>query len=153
MNGQAEPASDGAADSRKSLSRVRARPVNAIKLLIVDEHEVVRRALSARLNSTPGFEVEAVGSFADGLSRAAAARPDVVLMELKGKDRAGLDAIGQLAQGARVVVLTSYMDEEERDAALRAGARRYWLKEINSPRLIEDIRAVAAEPPQTHPGQ
>ncbi|MBI3360839.1 MAG: response regulator transcription factor [Chloroflexi bacterium] len=117
-----------------------------LKLFIIDEHQDVREALRARLSSTPGFEVEAVGSFAEGLRGVDEGKPDVVLMELKGKDHAGLQAMRQLASKTRVVVLTSYTDEEEREAALRAGAWRYWLKDIDSTRLIEGIRAVAAEP-------
>jgi DNA-binding NarL/FixJ family response regulator len=120
--------------------------VSKIKLLIIDEHEIVRQALLARLEPTPDFEVEAVGTFADGMNRAIASRPDVVLMELKSQDRQRLEAVSQLSEQTRVVVLTSYNDDLERDTALRAGARRYWLKETNSPRLIEEIRGVVAEP-------
>lgn len=122
-----------------------------IRVLIIDEHAAVCRALMVRLSAVASIEV--VGSactYEEGLTETRAYRPDVILLELKGgteSDIAPLDAIsGLLARGpAGVIVLTSYLDEVEREHALEAGARRYLLKDIDTTRLVREIEAVAGE--------
>jgi DNA-binding NarL/FixJ family response regulator len=119
-----------------------------LRILIIDDHDDVRRALTARLNSAP--EMTVVGETADaedGLLKTRTLRPDVVLVETKRADGRGLEIVSWIAQsgiGARVVVLTSYPSEWERWAAHRAGAARYLLKDIGSPLLIDQIRSAAA---------
>jgi DNA-binding NarL/FixJ family response regulator len=127
-----------------------------ISLIIVDEHLEVRHALGTRLNSSPLIEVLAVAcNLPEGLRYAQALKPDIILLEPKtaaGWEDAQWtadfeDIQRQLVDGhpTAVIVLTSYMDEVEREAALRAGARRYLLKDIDSDRLIAEIEAVTAE--------
>jgi DNA-binding NarL/FixJ family response regulator len=119
-----------------------------LRILIVDDHDDVRRALTARLNSAPGMTV--VGDTADaedGLLKARTLRPDVVVVETKRADGRGLEIVSWIAQSgleARVIVLTSYPSEWERWAAHRAGAARYLLKDIGSPLLIDHIRSAVA---------
>jgi DNA-binding NarL/FixJ family response regulator len=119
-----------------------------LRILIIDDHDDVRHALTARLSSAPGMAV--VGETADaedGLLKTRTLRPDVVVVETKRADGRGLEIVSWIAQsgiGARVIVLTSYPSEWERWAAHRAGAARYLLKDIASPLLIEHIRSAAA---------
>jgi|GEM_PF-611570 len=130
-----------------------------IRVLIIDEHPAVCRALAARLNAVSSIEV--VGSactFEEGLCGTRAFQPDVILLELKGhgdNDKEPLDAIsGLLARGpAGVIVLTSYLDEMERQGAMEAGARRYLLKDIDTTRLVREIEAVAREATAILPGR
>lgn len=124
-----------------------------IRVLIIDEHPVVCRALTLRLDAVPNVDViGSVCDFDEGLACSRALCPDVILVEIKGKcdDVArSLRAIGRLAaqRPAGIVVLTSYLDEAERDGALKAGAVRYLLKDIDTERLVSEIEAVADEPP------
>jgi acetoin utilization protein AcuB len=127
-----------------------------IGLIIVDEHSVVRHALGVRLSSSPQIDVLAVArDLQEGIDYACSLKPDIILLEPKTAD--GCDDPQKIttfdhirretANGhpSAIIVLTSYIDEDEREAALRAGARRYLLKEIDSDRLIAEIEAVAAE--------
>jgi CBS domain-containing protein/AmiR/NasT family two-component response regulator len=124
--------------------------MNPIRLLVVDEHPAVSLALTTRLASTPGIEVVgAAPTFSEGLRAARTLQPDVVLLELKGSGRQP-ERVREMAhalngKGGGIIVLTSYADEDEREMALQTGARRYLLKNINSARLITEIKAVAAE--------
>lgn len=129
-----------------------AAVMDKIRLLIVDKHPSVRLALAERLSSTPRLHVLATASdLREGLLFARALRPDIVLLELKGTNgKNRLDAIREMISEVAecppsIIVLTSYADEVEREYALRSGARRYLLKEIDSERLIAEIEAVAAE--------
>ena len=120
-----------------------------LRILLIDDHDDVRRALMARLNSAPGMTV--VGETADaedGLLKTRTLRPDVVVVETKRTDGRGLEIVSWIAQsgiGTRVIVLTSYPSEWERWAAHRAGAARYLLKDIASPLLIEHIRGATTD--------
>lgn len=125
--------------------------MNNIRLLIVDEHPAVCQALATRLGAAPGIEVVATASsLQEGLQQARRLQPDVVLMELKGKNDRWPDPITDMAHTLAhyptgIIVLTSYADEYEREEAVRAGVCRYLLKNIDSARLITEIQAVAAE--------
>jgi two-component system nitrate/nitrite response regulator NarL len=125
--------------------------MNRIRLLIVEGHPAVRQALAERLGSCTTIEVVgAADDFVTGQRLARALRPDVILLELKISGPTAPAAIFALAAEAHewpvgIIVLTSYTDAEERAAALKAGARRYLLKDIASDRLIAEIQAVAAE--------
>lgn len=103
----------------------------------------------ARLGADPELDVVATAwSFEQGLEKIRTWRPDVVLLELKGRSRYGLDPIGSIFRAMSglpvgVIVLTSYQDDLERAIALHAGAQRYLLKDIDSDLLIGEIEAVA----------
>lgn len=126
-------------------------PMKIIKVLIVDEHLAVRQALAARLRAFSHIEVVATAQdFREGLECARTTRPDVILLELKGASSLQPDPVGELKGAladhrAGIIVLTSYADDDEREAALSAGARRYLLKHIDSTRLLNEIEAVANE--------
>ncbi len=126
-------------------------PMKRIKVLIVDEHLVVRQALAARLRSFSQIEVIATAQdFHEGLECARKSKPDIILLELKGTRSLQPNPVGELNKAlaghpAGIIVLTSYADDDERKAALNAGARRYLLKHIDSARLLTEIEAVASE--------
>lgn len=122
-----------------------------IRVLIIEVHLAVRRALAARLASFPHIEVvDKAGSFQQGLELAEALRPDVILLELKGAGGVQANPVGEMVKKlashrAGIIVLTSYADGLERDAALDSGASRYLLKHIDTSRLLAEIEAVAGE--------
>ena len=120
--------------------------VGKIRLLIIDDRDTVRQALEERLGHAPEIElVVSAGSTAEGLQAVRALSPDVVLLEIKLADGSGLDTcrrILEVAPSARVVILTSYMDEAERQAAFQAGAASYVLKDIDSQRLTRAIESI-----------
>lgn len=121
--------------------------MSAARIFIVDERPAVRLALVDRLSQAPGIEV--IGHTGDALevaTRVAEARPDVVLVEVKRSDGMGLEIIRQvtsLENAPRALVLTSYVSEWEHEAARRAGASGYLLKEIDSEELIRQIVGLA----------
>jgi NarL family two-component system response regulator YdfI len=116
-----------------------------IRILIVDDHEVVREGLRAILQTDP--EVELVGEAADGgeaVRLAAELKPDIVLMDLSMPEVGGIEAIEQikaLALPLEIVILTTYADDELIVRGLRAGARGYLLKDAGRKALFESIRA------------
>ena len=122
------------------------RAVGKIRLLIIDDRDTVRQALEERLGHAPEIElVGSAGSTAEGLQAVRALSPDVVLLEIKLADGSGLDTCRRILQAspsARVVVLTSYVDEAERQAAFQAGAASYVLKDIDSQLLIRAIESI-----------
>jgi DNA-binding NarL/FixJ family response regulator len=118
-----------------------------IRLLIVDDHPVVRDGLRGMLAGDPDLEV--VGEASDGteaLAQVASLRPDVVLMDLRMPGLGGAAAIRALAeQGAeaRVLVLTTYDSDSDVVPALEAGATGYLLKDAPREQLVQAIRAAA----------
>jgi len=114
-----------------------------IRVLIVEEHDKVRREMAARLGSEPDLEL--VGAAALGEEAVAMvghSQPDVVLLGLGMRGGKGLETcrkVAALAPEARILVLTSYEDEAEKQAAYRAGACRYLLKDLHSRDLIRAI--------------
>lgn len=126
-----------------------------IRVLLVDDHQVVRQGLRAFLQLQPDLEV--VGEAAGGraaLEAAAAGRPDVVLMDLvmpEGDGIAAIRALAQVAPGARVLVLSSFADDEHIFAAMQAGAAGYLLKDVDPDALAEAIREVRRGRPALHP--
>ncbi len=116
-----------------------------IRILIVDDHAVVREGLRAFLELQDGLEV--VGEAADGESavqQALALIPDVILMDLLMPQRDGLDAMRELRHrlpDSRVIVLTSFLDEERVLPAIQAGAAGYLLKNVEPSELARAITA------------
>jgi two-component system response regulator DevR len=125
---------------------VAAKP--KIRLMLVDDHEVVRLGLRALFSQTGKVEVVAeAGTVADAIERAAKHRPDLVLMDLRLPDGTGVDACRDILSanpGTRVLFLTSHSDEEAVTSTILAGAAGYLLKEIGSKALITAIETVAS---------
>ena len=119
-----------------------------IRLLIVDDHPVVRDGLSGMFHGDPGFEV--AGEAADGAQAVRLAetlRPDVILMDLRMPGMDGVSAIAELASRglpARVLVLTTYDTDRYVLPAIEAGATGYLLKDAPRAELVRAVRAAAA---------
>jgi DNA-binding NarL/FixJ family response regulator len=118
-----------------------------IKLLIADDHPVVRDGLSSMFARDPEFEV--VGEAADGaeaIQRALAVEPDVILMDLRMAGMDGVTAIAELTRrgvAARVLVLTTYDTDSHVLPAIEAGATGYLLKDAPRAELLRAVRAAA----------
>ncbi len=127
----------------------------AIRLLIVDDHSVVREGLRAFLRLMEGIDVVGEASSADEAIRAATATaPDVILLDLVMPAGDGVGAIRRLlevAPGVRVLVLTSFADDAQIFAAVGAGAAGYLLKDVDPEALADGIRDVHAGRPALHP--
>jgi DNA-binding NarL/FixJ family response regulator len=123
-------------------------PEGAVRVMIVDDEELMRTGLRAVLSSDPGIEV--VEEAADGeqaVRRAARAAPDVVLMDIRMPGLDGIAATARLlvaAPAAKVVILTTFEDDEYIHGALRAGASGFLLKRTSPEDLIAGVHRVAA---------
>ncbi|MEU0168646.1 response regulator [Streptomyces iakyrus] len=121
---------------------------DAIKVLLVDDHQVVRRGLRTFLEVQDDIEV--VGEAADGaegVDRAEELKPDVILMDVKMPGMDGVDALRrlrELANPARVLVVTSFTEQRTVVPALRAGAAGYVYKDVDPDALAGAIRSVHA---------
>lgn len=119
-----------------------------IRILIVDDHVIVRKGLVALLNTVEGLTV--VGEASDGeeaIQAHRAHRPDVTLMDLRLPKIGGADAISRIRQehpAARIIVLTTFDGDEDIYRALQAGAKGYLLKGMDAAELTDAIRAVYA---------
>jgi NarL family two-component system response regulator LiaR len=126
-----------------------------IKVLIVDDHQVVRQGLKTFLDLQDDIAV--IGEAADGLTavdRVAQLRPDVVLMDIVMPKLDGIEAtrrIKELGTGAGVIVLTSFAGDEQVLPALEAGAASYLLKDVTPEDLVDAVRAVYRGEPRLHP--
>jgi NarL family two-component system response regulator LiaR len=126
-----------------------------ISVLVVDDHAVVRQGLRTFLELQDDIEV--VGEAADGeeaLAAVAALTPDVVLMDLVMPRLDGVRAIARLralAPATRVIVLTSFLDEDKVLPAVRAGAAGYLLKDVQPAELVRAIRMVDRGEALLHP--
>jgi DNA-binding NarL/FixJ family response regulator len=119
----------------------------AIRVLIVDDHPLVRRGLTSLLNGAGGMEV--VGAAADGAEAVASVvekRPDIVLMDVSMPGMDGLEAVRRLLEavpGTRVVMLTSFSQRDVVIEAFDSGAVGFLLKDAEPSELINGIRAAA----------
>jgi two-component system, NarL family, response regulator LiaR len=129
---------------------------NAIRVLVVDDHAVVREGLRNYLGALP--DVELVGEAASGgeaLALAPVTRPDVVLMDLVMPVMDGIEATRRLHAdhpGMKVIVLTSFAEDDKLFPALRAGAVAYLLKDVSPKELAEAIHAAARGEVRLGPG-
>jgi len=118
-----------------------------IRILLVDDHPVVRHGLRGMLDAEPDLTV--VGEASSGTAGVAAAReltPDIVLMDLRMPDGDGVQATGQILAAqpaARVVVLTTYETDRDILRAIEAGACGYLLKDASPAELADAVRAAA----------
>jgi DNA-binding NarL/FixJ family response regulator len=119
-----------------------------IRVLVADDHPVVRSGLTGVLTSLGGFDVVAVASDGrEAVREAVLHRPDVALMDLQMPGTDGFTAIRELARVApsvRVCVLTMYDDDDSLFAAMRAGARGYLLKGAEQEEIARAVQAIAA---------
>lgn len=119
-----------------------------IRVVVVDDHPVVRDGIVATLSAAPDLEV--VGQAESGpeaVQVAAATRPDVVVMDLRMPRGGGVEAVREMKArgiGASVLVLTTYDTDSETVAAIEAGATGYLLKDSSASRVVQAIRATAA---------
>jgi two-component system, NarL family, response regulator LiaR len=126
-----------------------------IRVLIVDDHIVVRQGLRTFLGMLKDIEVAGeAGSGAEALTAAEKVKPDVVLMDLVMPVMDGVETTRRLLEarpGTRVIVLTSFAEDEKIFPAIRAGASAYLLKDVTPAELAETIRAVARGESRLHP--
>jgi DNA-binding NarL/FixJ family response regulator len=119
-----------------------------IRLMIVDDHPVVRDGLSGMFAGEDGFEVVAeAANGADAVRRAGALAPDVILMDLRMPELDGVSAITELTRRgvpSRVLVLTTYDSDSDVLPAIEAGATGYLLKDAPRSELLRAVRAAAA---------
>jgi DNA-binding NarL/FixJ family response regulator len=120
----------------------------SIKIVVADDHEVVRAGFAALLDTQPDFTV--VGTASDGAEAVKISRelrPDVVLMDVRMPGTDGIEATRQLtgdANGPHVIILTTFDLDEYVYDALRAGASGFLLKDVTGERLFDAVRVVAA---------
>lgn len=117
------------------------------RLMIVDDHEVVRMGLKAALEVEDDFHVVAeAGNGRDAIDKARAHRPDIVLMDVRMDGIDGIEACREIRNelpDTKVLMLTSFAEEETVVAAVLAGAAGYVLKNVARARLLEALRSVA----------
>jgi two-component system response regulator DevR len=120
--------------------------VNKQRIFIVDDHEVVRLGLKALLEHHPQFEVVGeAGNAREALEQVARIQPDVVLMDVRLPGTSGIEVCEEITKNydnIRVIILTSYADDEMLFSAIRAGASGYVLKQIGAEDLIKALEAV-----------
>ncbi|HEL2730859.1 TPA: response regulator transcription factor [Streptococcus suis] len=121
--------------------------MNTIRVMLVDDHEMVRLGLKSYLNLQPDVEVVAEASDGEeGLVKALEVKPDVVVMDLVMPKMTGVEATLALLKEwpqAQIVILTSYLDNEKIYPVLEAGARGYMLKTSSADEILAAIRKVA----------
>ena len=117
-----------------------------LRLLIVDDHEVVRLGLQALLASEPELEVVgSAASAAEAVEHASRLKPDIVLMDIRLPDETGIDACREIRKRlpeTQVLMLTSYADEDLVLDAIQAGAAGYVLTHLDTDALLRALRAV-----------
>jgi NarL family two-component system response regulator LiaR len=126
-----------------------------IRILIVDDHLVVREGLRALIDVQPDMEL--VGEAADGVEavhKARSLQPDVILLDLVMPRKGGLDAISEMKEenpDIRILVLTSFAEDDKVFPAIKAGALGYLLKDSSAQELLQAIRDVYRGEPTMHP--
>lgn len=128
---------------------------NLIRVLIADDHHVVRGGIRALLETENDIHV--IDEAADGVEavlKMRALNPDIILMDLMMPRKTGIEAIVEIKQedpNARILVLTSYSDDEKVFAAIKAGALGYILKETSTKELLQAIHDVYRGESSLHP--
>ncbi|MDQ6735137.1 MAG: response regulator transcription factor [Nitrospirota bacterium] len=118
-----------------------------IRLLMVDDHEVLRLGLRTLFSEAGGFEVVGeAGTMAEAVSKAGALDPEVILMDVRLPDGSGVEACREIRTQrpqTHVLFLTSYADDDAVLATILAGAQGFLLKEVGSEELLRAVRTVA----------
>jgi two-component system, NarL family, response regulator NreC len=131
-----------------SAASVKGTVPDTIRIVLADDHHIMRRGLQMLLDAEPGFEVVAqAGDGPSVLRCVAAAKPDVLVLDLNMPGGSPLETIAGVRKGSpdtRIVVLTMQDQPRLASAVLRAGARAYILKDAADMELVEAIRQVAA---------
>lgn len=121
--------------------------MNPLRILLVDDHILFRKGLARLLDAQPDFQVVGEASDgAEGVEKARALRPDVVLMDLRMPVCDGLEATRQIKRelpSVRVVVLTVSEDDQDFLAAIRCGADGYLVKSMRPEALFQELRGLA----------
>jgi two-component system, NarL family, response regulator DevR len=116
------------------------------RILLVDDHEVVRLGLKALLEHHPRFEVVGeAGTARDAIEKVATLQPEVVVMDIRLPGASGIEACEEITRNypdTRVIMLTSYAEDEMLFSAIRAGASGYVLKQIGGEDLIRALEAI-----------
>jgi two-component system, NarL family, response regulator DevR len=119
-----------------------------LRVLLVDDHEVVRQGLASLLKATDDIVVAGeAGTVRDAIEEVERTRPDVVVMDVRLADGSGIEATREIRAHRpqiQVLMLTSFADDEALFASIMAGASGYVLKQVKSGELIRAIRAVGA---------
>ncbi|MEX2246866.1 MAG: response regulator transcription factor [Dehalococcoidia bacterium] len=117
-----------------------------VRILLVDDHEVVREGLRSLLSRREGYEIVGqAGTVADAISEAARMQPDVVVMDVRLPDGSGIEACREIREArpeTKVIILTSFADDEAVFASILAGAAGYVLKQARGSVLADAIAAV-----------
>ena len=117
-----------------------------LKILLVDDHEVVRLGLKALLSRYPNFQVVAEASnAAEAIARTDEFKPDVVVMDIRLPGKSGIEATREIVQKhpqTKVIMLTSYAEDELLFDAIAAGASGYVLKQIGSNELVRALETI-----------
>ncbi|HEV8469843.1 MAG TPA: response regulator transcription factor [Candidatus Limnocylindria bacterium] len=120
----------------------------ATRVLLCDDHEVVREGLRTLLSRHADMSVVGeAGTMKEAIEAAAKAKPDVVIMDVRLPDGSGVEACREIREASpetRVIMLTSYADDEALFASIVAGASGYLLKQTRGQAVIDAIQAVAA---------
>lgn len=128
---------------------------NAIRVLVVDDHLVVRKGIRALLSTEPDIAVVGeAGNGAEAVAEAARLQPDVILMDLVMPEMDGITAIGQIIASepnAHILVLTSFDADDKVFPAIRAGALGYTLKDFDPAQLVRAIQRVHRGESSLHP--
>jgi two-component system response regulator DevR len=123
-----------------------ARPARPMRVMVVDDHEVVRQGIVALLSRREEFEVVAeAGTVAEAIASARRFVPDLVVMDVRLPDGSGIEACREIRSEmpeTKVVMLTSYPDEEAVLSAIIAGASGYLLKQVRGRDLVSALEAV-----------
>jgi two-component system response regulator DevR len=118
-----------------------------VRIFLLDDHEVVRRAIAELLGTVPGFEIVGeAGTAADALNRILAVRPDVAVLDARLPDGSGIDVCRDIRSAlpdTYCLILTSYDDHDAVLASVLAGASGYVLKEVGTSGLVDAIRQAA----------